>query len=129
MAIWNCTDDENDIARMLQMALPNVDTDAEMLALDPEKLKAAAQMADSFTDSFLAQQAALAELIAHADLVAIGRKDTLRHAGFLLSTLTELHELTRRIASSAYAYSDPETRALYQAMARGDGVEVARLMQ
>ena len=128
MAIWGCAKETNDLARLLEMAMPQVDTDAEMLKLEPESLEKVERMADSFTDCLLSQQAALADLIANADTLAI-EKDTLQQAGWLLRQLTQVHELTRRIASMAGTYSDPETRAIYLAMGRGDSAEVARLMQ
>ena len=128
MAIWGCVNDTNDLARLLEMAMPQVDTDAEMLKLEPDTLKAVERMADSFTDCLLSQQDALADLMANADTLAI-EKDTLQQAGWLLRQLTQVHELTRRIASIAGAYSDPETRALYLAMGRGDIAQVARLTQ
>ena len=128
MAIWNCTNDTNDIARLLTMALPGVDTDAEMLALDPDKLQGVARMADSFTDGFLLQLAALGDLISNAQSSSL-EKGTLQQTGNILRTMTELQEIFRRTQSSAESYSDPETRALYIAMAKGDKAEVARLME
>lgn len=125
MAIWNSTEDPNVLASLLRRALPEVDTDAEMMKVDLEKLRELASAADSRTDCLLAQQAALADLLANADVPNLD-KHTVRDAGWLLRELTDLHEVVRRIADTAHAYSGVD-RGFHQAMARGDMATVVRL--
>lgn len=127
MAIWNCTDDNNGLAAMLASALPGVDSDAEMIKLEPEKLRDLARQADSYTDCLLAQQGALADLIANADVPNLA-KHTMRDAGWLLREITQLQELIRRIADAAHAFSG-EDRAFHQAMVARDSVALVRLAQ
>jgi hypothetical protein len=112
MAIWNCTDDNNDLGRLLECALPGVNTDAEMLKLSPEQLGRVETMAESFTDNFIVQEAALADLLANADLKNLD-SSTIHNAAWLLREICHLHEIVRRISSMARAYGEPETRALH----------------
>lgn len=127
MAIWNCTEDTNGLAALLKSALPEVRTDLEMMKLEPAKLRDLAASADSMTDCLLAQQSALADLLANADIPNLS-KNTFRDAGWLLRQLTDLHEVVRRIADTAHAYAGPD-REFHQAMVNRDAAALTRLTQ
>jgi hypothetical protein len=127
MAIWNCTDDSNAVAHLLALALPNVNTEAEMVKLDVETLSKVTTYANSVTDCLLTQQAALADLIANADVPNLD-KDTVANIGWLMRSLTELHEIVRRTSDMAAVYSGSD-RQFYQAFLSGDKAEVERLTQ
>lgn len=117
MAIWDCSEEENGLAHLLEMALPDVSTQASMVKNSPEDLRKITTYADSMTDCLISQQAALADLIANADHADL-KKYTMQNAGWLLESLTHMHELVRGISGLANICSDPESRDFYERLGR-----------